>query len=811
MISEGWRIRRESVAAKSAFRQRRFHSPGNPLVVGFVGDLRYSLRRLLAAPAFSAAAILILALGIGGNSAMFSVLRDAILADPPYPDPEQLVLPAISHVYPAYTYHGASYPEFEMMRDLPDRMVDPIAGYTLVPVTLSGSGDAERVDAEVVTPEYFSLLGTAAALGRTFNSLEGDKNTPSLVAVIDDGFWNSRFGRDPNVLGREVIINGTAVTIVGVLPRGFRGVTGRGRIWLPMASAGVLMDRWRVGNHGSHWFSLLGKLRPGVSYEAAAAQFLSVAREIRRRWPDHGSNGDLVPTVRPFRTVARNETAQSSLLLLSAAAALVLLIICANLAGLLLARASSRTRETAIRLGIGAGRWRVMRQCLAECLLVGLAGGLVGLAVALWGIETFATLAPSAWISGSNDLQFVNLEMSGIDWGVTLFALGLSIGTSVLFGMLPALRLSSPKQMENLRVPIGTKLSNIRRAVVMRSLLVSSQVALALILLVGAGLMLKSLSELHGVETGCPPLGGLCATSQVRGIDGRPEIAESEWLQVGTLIVEDSYFEAVGARIIEGRAFAPTDWREASQVLILNETAAAELFPNERALGQRLSLGHSVMPEGSSAEVVGIASDILYSSPDVGSSPVVYLSSRQVPVENPTFIVRTVTEPFSVLPAIRAEMGSLDPGVPIHRAATVEGLGDREMGNTRLVMSVLSVFAAFATTLAVVGIYAIIAYSVSRRRREIGIRVAIGAPATGVIGLMLRQGVGAAAIGVIFGLGAAWASTRLFSSLLFGVSAVDPVSFASAALLLLAATSLASYIPARRVTRIDPIEVLRTE
>ena len=471
-------------------------------------------------------------------------------------------------------------------------------------------------------------------------------------------------------------------------------------------------------------------------------------------------------------------------------------------------------------------------------------------------------------MGGSNDLQFVNLEQSGIDWGVTLFALGLSVGTSLLFGVLPAVKLSAHKQLEDLRAPMVTGKGGRRRWVDMRSLLVSGQVALALILLVGASLMLTSLTRLQRVETGvddsnlltfsytlprsaestnphfslsdadaaeamafqesflerirtvpgvsvatsgCPPLGGVCARSQVRGIEGRPEIPESEWLPVGTLIVEDSYFESVGARILEGRPFSTTDWRESSQVLILNEAAARELFPNESALGQRLSLGHSVMPEGSMAEVVGVASDILYSSPETGPQPQVYFSSRQVPVENPTYIVRTASDPHSVLPAVRAEMRSLNSSVPIHRVSTVEQLGDRAMGNTRLVMNVLSVFAVFATVLAVVGIYAVIAYSVARRSREIGIRVAIGAPATGVLGLVLRQGIAAAAVGVVVGLGAAWGLTRLLSSLLFGVSAADPLSFGVAALLLFAATFVASYVPARKVTRIDPIEVLRTE
>jgi predicted permease len=833
-------------------------------------DLRYSVRRIAQAPWFTAAAVMILAVGIGGNSAIFSVLRDAILVDPPYPEAERLVLPHISHVYPSYTYHGASYPELEMLRDIPDRLIEPLAGYALEEVTLSGVADAERIEAEIVTPDYYRLLGVSPPIGRAFTQEDGDKNSPSLVVLIGDGLWASRFGRDPEVLGRELFVNGNAVSIIGVMPRGFRGVTGRGRLWLPMAAAGKILDRWRVSNHGSHWFSMLGRLRAGVTYEAAEAQLAPVAREIRRIWPDHGSRGDLMPTVQPFRSVARNETAQTSLVLLAVAAALVLLIVCANLAGLLLARTSARARETAIRIAIGAGRWRVARQYLMECLTVGLIGGAASIVVANWGVDALAYLAPISWIGGSNDLQFVNLERTHVDGAVVLFALGLAVVTSLLFGALPAIMVSAPKQLTKLRAPLAGSIdgSSSGRRFDIRGLLVSGQVALALVLLVGASLMvftmarlqrvltgidernllafsytlprtaesddphftlsdadaaealafhqrfverLQSLPGLDAATTGCAPLGGLCASTQVREIEGRPAIPESEWLQVGALTVEDSYFEAVGARLVEGRTFSSADWMEAPQVLILNETAARELFPNETGIGQRLSLGHSFMPEGSTAEVVGIASDIRYSSPEIGAQPVVYLSSRQIPLENPTFIVRTAGDPYSTLPAIRAELNSLNASIPINDVTTVEALGDQPNGSTRLVMNVLSIFAAFATLLAVVGVYAVIAYAVSRRTRELGIRIALGAPANGVLRLVLQQGAVAAGLGVVVGIGAALGLTRLLSSMLFEVNAADPLSFGLAAVLLFSATLLASYIPARRVTKIDPIEVLRSE
>ncbi len=850
-------------------RRRKRSSIENALLETTSHDVRYSTRRLVRSPGFTGAAVLLLAIGIGGNSAIFSLLKEAILADPPYPEPERLVLPGISHIYPASSYHGASYPEFEMIRDVPGRLVDPVAGYTVEPVILSGVGDAARISAEVVTPDYFRLLGVSAVVGRTFTSEEGDAASPSMVAVLGYGVWSDRFGGDPGVLGREVFVNGKAVTVVGVVPRGFRGVTGQAGLWVPMAAAGVLQDRWRVTSHGSHWFSLLGRLRPGASIEAAESQLAPLAEEVRRRWPEHGIGGDLVATVRPFRTVAGNERARTSLLLLASAGALVLLIVCANLAGLLLARGSARAQETAVRMALGAGRWRITRQCLTECLLVGLVGGAAGLVLAGWGADALAVVAPESWASGSNRLQFLDLERAGTDWGVALFAAGLSVLTSLLFGLVPALRLSNRQRLEDLRSPLATKeMSGEGQGLFgVRGVLVSGQVALALILLVGAGLMMFSMAELQRVDTGideanlltfsytlprssesasphmsltdsdaermmafhqtflerirsvpgveiaslgCPPLGGLCAIGTVHSIEGRGEIPESDRPQVGTIVVEDAYFATVGAQLLEGRSFSATDRREAPQVLILNQTAARQLFPNGNAVGRRLALRH-VMPEGANAEVVGIVNDILYASPEAGRRPVVYLSSRQAPVADPRVLVRTEQDPFAVLPAIRNELRALNPNVPIFGVASVDDLGAQATGNTRLVTNVLSIFAALATILAAIGIYAVVAHSVSQRNREMGIRIALGARTNGVLKLMVLQGAATAGVGVVVGLGIALGLTRLLSSLLFEVSAADPVTYLLAGLLMLAVTLLASYLPARRIARIDPIEVLKSE
>jgi len=493
--------------------------------------------------------------------------------------------------------------------------------------------------------------------------------------------------------------------------------------------------------------------------------------------------------------------------------------------------------------------------------------GLVGAAA---GADALAVAAPESWAAGSNELQFLDLARAGTDWGLALFAVGLSVITSLLFGLIPAVRLSGQRQLEDLRAPLVTTGASRAGGSLfgVSTVLVSGQVALALILLVGAGLMMVSLAELQRVDTGidaanlltfsytlprsgestsphmsltdadaetmmafhqrfleriqsvpgvvdaslgCPPLGGLCAVSTVRGIEGRPEIPESERLRVGTIIVGDSYYETVGAQLLQGRTFAVTDWREAPQVLVLNQTAARELFPDGNPLGQRLALGHSVMPEGATAEVVGVVSDILYTAPDAARQPVVYLSSRQVPVADPRVLVRTDNDPAAILPALRNELRDLNPNVPIYGVESVAALGVQATGNTRLVLSVLSIFAMLATALAAMGIYAAVAHSVSQRNREMGIRIALGAPTNGVLKLMLLQGAAAAGVGVLAGLALAWGLTRLLASLLFEVSATDPVTYLLAGSLLFAVTLLASYLPARRVTRIDPIEVLKSE
>lgn len=848
--------------------------PGGSGVLSELGsDLRYSLRRLAHAPGFTLAAIVVLAFGIGANSTIFSALKTAILAEPPYPEPERLVLPAVvsaGRVDPGIRLDSWSYPKYQLLEAFPNRLIDPVAAYSLARPTLIGAGDPIRVDAEVVSPDYFRLLGASALVGRTFAPDENDPNAPPLVAVLGHGLWQTRFGRNPSAIGRQISIDGHSVTVVGVMPRGFKGLTGFGEIWIPIAATGHLMGEWRIVGPEAHWFHVLGRIPPEVRIEDAQAQMSMVAEAVEETHLDpDGNRYEYAGELMPLRAAAVNEVARTSILVLAAAAALVLLIACANLAGLLLARAGERRRETAVRIAMGAERWRVVRQHLTESLLLALGGGAVGLGLAHWGIDALTLMAPEALITGSGRLQFLNMADLGLDAGVVCFTVGLTLVTSVLFGLVPALMTSDPNLLENLKEGAGATATGgrSRERFHSRSVLVSAQIALAMILLVGAGLMIGSLVRLQRVETGiqpenllvfsyavprsdpiplpwlrpseieddptelhltfmerirsipgvrnatigCPPLGGLCVQTRVREIEGRPPFPRTERPLINADVVEESYFETLGAQVVRGRAFSATDQRGGPPVVILNESAARGLFPGEDALGRRIAAGYGATPEGEMAEIVGIVADILHESPDVGVQPVIYSPLSQVPVASATAIVQTEGDPFSVVPAIRSELGRLDPNLPIYRITTVETLGVLATGPARMIMELLSLFAAVAIVLAAVGVYSVVAYAVSLRNREIGLRMALGARSGQVLGLVLRKGVAAAGLGTAVGLVGAWGVTRVLSSFLYGVTATDPITYALGALVLFAAAVLASYLPARRATRLDPMEVLRTD
>jgi predicted permease len=557
-----------------------------------------------------------------------------------------------------------------------------------------------------------------------------------------------------------------------------------------------------------------------------------------------------------------NETAELSIRILAVAAAVVLLVACANLAGLLLARSAAHRRETAVRLALGAGRWRVVRHAMSESLLLALAGGGLGVVVAQWGIRGLVALTPEALTRGSARLRYLELEGLGLDTGALAFALGLSAVTALVFGLAPAWRASGTNLVPALKGEAADLPRQGRFG--LGRCLVATQLGLATVLVVGAGLMAATLLHLHRVETGvqetgdlltftypapdrpgaflvplrsgdadddltpfhtrfltrlrslpgvreaslgCPPLGGICAQTAVHQIGDGPPIPHEQRTVVIADAVEDSYFRTVGARILAGRGFSSEDRAGSPPVVVLNESAARALFPGQSPLGLRIAT--PLGPDSGPAEVIGVVQDILYETPDVGSLPAVYTSFRQTPIGEASAVLRLGGDPASLLPAIRHELLRLDPTLPIHRVSTVKALSAEATGTQRLILSLLGVFALAALALAAVGVYGSVAYSVSRRRREIAVRMALGARPSQVLTSILAWGLTTAAGGVCLGLAGSLAAVRVLSSLLYGVKAWDPSVHALAALGLLAMALLTSYLPARAASRVDPMSVLR--
>ncbi|MCK5650610.1 MAG: ABC transporter permease, partial [Gemmatimonadetes bacterium] len=471
--------------------------PGGSGVLSELGsDLRYSLRRLAHAPGFTLAAIVVLAFGIGANSTIFSALKTAILAEPPYPEPERLVLPAVvsaGRVDPGIRLDSWSYPKYQLLEAFPNRLIDPVAAYSLARPTLIGAGDPIRVDAEVVSPDYFRLLGASALVGRTFAPDENDPNAPPLVAVLGHGLWQTRFGRNPSAIGRQISIDGHSVTVVGVMPRGFKGLTGFGEIWIPIAATGHLMGEWRIVGPEAHWFHVLGRIPPEVRIEDAQAQMSMVAEAVEETHLDpDGNRYEYAGELMPLRAAAVNEVARTSILVLAAAAALVLLIACANVSNMMLARASSRSRELNIRTAIGAGRGRVVRQLLVESLLLFLVGGALGLLLAYAALEFFM----SQWAFLLPRSEEIHLNAP-----VLLFTTGISLAAGLLAGLFPSFAARGSNLADSLRESTRSIAGAASRRWV-RGGLVVAEVALAVVLLVGAGLLVKSLAALQEVNPG---------------------------------------------------------------------------------------------------------------------------------------------------------------------------------------------------------------------------------------------------------------------------------------------------------------------
>jgi predicted permease len=800
-------------------------------------DVRYGIRMLRKHPGFTLVAVLTLTLGIGANTAIFSVVNSVLLRPLPFTQPERLV-----KVWPQKVRTSVSKAEFVEVRDH-SQSFDELAAYSGWSFTLTGRDEPAKLSGARTTATFFSLLGVHAALGRTFLP-EEDQPERSRVALLGYGAWENRFGGDPHIVGQSIMIDGQSHTIVGVLPRDFNFPDNQfSRDKLELVTPAPL-DPGDGNDFTAGYLNVMGRLKQGVTYEQAQAEVVNLARNARVKFARKPDNYGLEASVNPLQRELIGETNQMLLVLLGAVG-FVLLIACANVANLQLARTTARNREIAIRTALGAARSRVIRQLLTESVLLSLLGGALGILLAMWGITILVSLLPE---------EIPRLNSIGIDLRVLLFSLGLSMLTGMLFGLAPALQGSKVDLQTALKE--GGRTSTTGMGGRMRSLLIVTEVGLALMLVICAGLLVKSFWRLQQVDPGfeaekvlslqlSPPstsyeggarkrvlyrqvlervqaLPGVKAAGAIHllpmgGSNWNPALrVEDHPLPEGTdlpsvdwRLITNGYFQAMGIRLIRGRYFTEGDNENALAVAIVNETLARRYWPNEDPVGKRIRGGF----EGKDwVPIVGVVSDVKEQGLDLPTHLEMYRPYAQAPfTSSMTLMVRTDADPSGLAAAIRQEVWAIDKDVPITDIQPLTQVVSKSIATRRSTMLMLGTFAAVALLLGAVGIYGVVTYSVNQRIHEIGVRMALGATSRDVLRLIVGQGMRVILTGVALGLGGAYLVTRALERLLFGVSATDPLTFAGVSVLLTVIAFLACLIPARRATHVDPMEALRYE
>jgi putative ABC transport system permease protein len=801
-------------------------------------DLRYAVRTLLKKPGFTLVAVVTLALGIGASTAIFTVVDTALLRGLPYKSPERLYHLWESTPQKEFAQREFSYPDYQDYQK--NQTLEGIAAYTGGGAIMSGRGEPERVFAPSATANFFSLLGVDPVIGRTFQPGE-DKPGAARVTVLTYGMWQRRFGGNKEIIGQSLTLNGDSYTVVGVLPASFEFAMRAADLWRPYQPTEAQLTRRFM--HGTN---VIGRLKTGVTLEQAQTELSLIASRIEQEnKQSHAGTGlrlvplqeQIVGQVKPI------------LLVLLAAVGLVLLIACANVASLMLTRSLGRQKEVAIRAALGASRWRVIRQLLTESVLLSLAGGAAGLLVAYWGVSALVAALPENQL---NALPF--LKSLHIDTSILAFSFGLSLLTGIIFGLAPALQSSCLDLNEILKE--GGRNTGGGAGHRLRSALVMSEIALAVVLLVGAGLMMKSLLRLLQANIGFNPENLLTMTvvlpaakyddanrqinfyeqlkervqslpgvSGVGAIDnlplqggnttrfnieGDPIPPPGQAIEANFRVVSDTYFQTLGVPIISGRMFDERDTADATGVVIIGKSLADRVFAGRDPIGRRLVFTSG---QAQPVQVIGVVGDVKIGGLDEAIRPVTYYSFRQIPGIGTNLVVRTASDPAVLASAIRNEIRTLEPDVAIFNVRAMEELISTSPAAfmRRFPALLISIFAGVALLLAAIGIYGVVSYSVNQQTHHIGVRMALGAQASDILKMVLKQGLALALVGLAIGVVAALTLMRLLRTLLFEVQTTDTATFGIVVSTLLAVALLACYLPARRATKVDPMVSLRHE
>jgi len=825
-------------AMKQDYRAER----GLPSIEDLGQDLRYAIRILRKSPAFTAVAVVTLALGIGANTATFSIVNAVLLQAFPYPDPNQLVLIFNVPLNQPDALSALSNREFTQCREQ-NRVFSEMAGNSFHDLTLTGAGEPSIVNTADVTPEIFSLLMAKPLAGRTLLPEDG-KQGAAPVVVVSENLWHSHFGSDLALIGQSITLDMRPFTVVGILPASFHYPDGAPRqdVWISVAQDPLFGPQ--LFQPGSRVLSGIGRLKPGVSVAEAQAEMNTLVTRLAQEFPAEDSG--LTIRIEPYRQFVVGDV-KSPLLILLGAVGLVLLIACANIANLLLSRATSRGREIAVRIALGAGRARIVRQLLTESALLGLLGGVAGVLLAAWGVWSLRPFLPP-------DVILINsIHIGG---SVLVFALLLSLAAALAFGLAPAL-LATPSNLQA-NIKEGGDRTGQRGGQHVRSFLAIAEISLAMVLLVAGGLLIRSFALVTVVNPGFDPrnvteaevslpqfqytapqqwtafsnellerlhaqpglrdsaLGGPLPMDRqgeatfAFSIVGNPPLPPGRSPTADYATVSPDYFRIMGIPLLRGRFFSDQDSPSNPKAAIISETLARRYFPNLDPLGRRMMFGFPP-DDNVSREIVGIVGDVRDAALSRKPGPMMYVPFAQAPLYGAEVVVRSSLSSSSVAAGIREAVRSIDKNLPV---TDIEPLNDalgKSISQERFRTFLLGSFSAIALVLAAVGIFGVMSYSASQRTREIGIRMALGAGRGEVLRLILGQGMKLALFGLGIGVVAALLLTRLMSSLLYSVSATDPVTFASVTIILLSVALTACYIPARRAMRVDPMVALRHE